>query len=92
MELNVINEGVTAWHFLGPWTGYIIGIIITTAVVILNKKIQERLCVFMLFQLLQLCLCLVHLANLFLELTKLGANQSSAANKRSQAPQELLYR
>ena len=39
MELNVINEGVTAWHFLGPWTGYIIGIIITTAVVILNKKI-----------------------------------------------------
>lgn len=37
--MDLINEGTTAWHFLGPWTGYIIGVTLAVVVIILNKKV-----------------------------------------------------
>lgn len=29
----------TPWHFLGPWTGYIIGLTLAVFVIWLNKKV-----------------------------------------------------
>jgi len=29
----------TGWHFLGPWTGYYIGAVLTALLVWINKKI-----------------------------------------------------
>ena len=37
--VELVNEGATAWHFLGPWTGYIIGIILAGGLLWLNNKV-----------------------------------------------------
>ena len=28
----------TAWHFLGPWTGYYIGIVIAAFIIFMNRR------------------------------------------------------
>lgn len=36
--MEIIAQTTTAWHVLGPWTGYIIGIVLATTLLVLNKK------------------------------------------------------
>lgn len=40
MTMEILAEaGRTSWHWLGPWTGYYIGITATLLLIWLNKKI-----------------------------------------------------
>ena len=37
--MEIIAQSTTAWHVFGPWTGYMIGIVLAAALLVLNKKL-----------------------------------------------------
>jgi len=38
-KMEIVETSVTGWHWLGPWTGYILGVTLSAALIVLNRKL-----------------------------------------------------